>query len=287
MEERPLLLTVWGADITFADEAGWSRVKAHTERVAGEYGLGTVWIKSNFRQVIQDSELNRLVQESGDSWWHGFQHGIALIGHAAPVAWIHGLKTVYIASSYPEAMKGHYTCASDPLIDDHVHYCGCGTVHDGYELDRQGKVRYLVQQKAEAGRAANLRVCWESSGGGNCCHCEKCYRTILELVSEGADPNEWGFSWGDQEIDRCRRDMQGRICQPQFNVNQFYLPISKAMLKNKDRIAGFGRYKWLIGMDFARFNDFPLKRLRRNKILRKAVRGCRRVLRLLGKGKGK
>ena len=278
MEEHPVLMTIWGADIKLTDEKGWKKVKTHTIHAAKEHGLDTVFIKSSFRKMVNEAELDGLVKNGGEGWWHGFQHGIAIIGHAAPISYVLGLKNVYIASSYPEKMKGKYTCASDPSIDNHVYYCGCHTVHDGYELDRQEKVRYLISQKKEHDWNYDLRVCWESLGGGNCCRCEKCYRTVLEIVSEGGNPNECGFRWGEEDIKRCKNDMKHKIIQPQFNINQFYPPIQEAMKRNKDVIDGFKKYDWLLRMDFDKFNDTPIKKLRQNFFVRKSLGLSRRIL---------
>lgn len=279
LEERPVLITVWGADITLLDEEGWQKAFSHTKMVAKEFALDAVSVKSSFREIMNEDALSELVRESGDGWWHGFLHGIALIGHAAPIAYACGLQSIYIASSYPEKMKGSYTCASDPSIDSHVQFCGCHTVHDGYQMDRQEKVRYLVSQKEALGRAFQLRVCWESAGGGNCCHCEKCYRTILEIVSEGGNPNECGFQWGEKERKRCRREMRHKIVLPQPNINQYYPAIQEAMKRNKDKIEGQESYNWLLKMDFDTFNDRPVKKLRRTVFVRKIGKALRRLAR--------
>ena len=281
LDERPVLTTLWGTDMSLDDAHGWNIIWRNTQETADKFGLDAVAVKTDFRSVLDESELNKLAEKSGDTWWHGFQHGIGLISHATPLAWLMGLRTVYIASSFPASMKGTYTCASDPTIDNHVHFCGCGTVHDGYELNRQGKIAYILKRRAEIGKPISLRVCFLSSDGGNCCHCEKCYRTILELVSEGADPNEYGFVWDRAAIRRCRKDMQGRLTSAQFNVDQYYPPIQKRMEENKDRIANYEDYEWLLRFDFSRFNDAPTKILLTN--LRKtslwqALRKAKRVL---------
>lgn len=284
MEEHPVLMTIWGADIKLTDEKGWQKVKTHMMHTAERYGLDAICIKSNFRQVINESALGTLVKDSGDGWWHGYQCGIGLIGHAAPAAYQYGLQSVYIASTFSEKMKGKYTSASDPTIDNYIHYCGCRTVHDGYELDRQEKVRYLISQKKEYGRNYDLRVCWESSGGGNCCRCEKCYRTILEIVSEGGNPNECGFLWDEEGIKSCEYDMKNKIIQPKMNVDQFYLPIQEMMERNKDSIEGYEKYAWLLQMDLDKFNDTPIKKLRQNFFVRKGMGLCRRILAWRGGG---
>lgn len=86
-EEKPILVTVWGTDIKLTDKEGWNRVSAHTKRVAEEFGLEYLFIKSNFRKIVNERELDKLVFKSGDAYWHGFQCGIALIGHISLLVW--------------------------------------------------------------------------------------------------------------------------------------------------------------------------------------------------------
>lgn len=93
--------------------------------------------KTNFRSFINERKLNCLVKNSGDGWWHGFQHGIGLLGHGAPIAYLKGLKCIYIASSYTP--KDNVTCASHPSIDNCVEFCNCHIIHDQYEYSRQEK----------------------------------------------------------------------------------------------------------------------------------------------------
>ncbi len=276
LDEKPCLVTVWGADVSLSDTGGGQNVIRHTRKAADEYNLDYEIIKTNFREFIDEGNLSKLVKGSGDGWWHGFQHGIGIISHAAPIAYARGLKTVYIASSFPEKMKGRYTCASDPVIDNYVRYCGCATVHDGYEMERQEKVNFLVRKKSE-GLPIKLRVCWQESGGKNCCRCEKCYRTILEIISEGDDPNEYGFVWDDKAIKACRNDMRYKIVIAPFIIEQFYIPLPEIMKKNRQNIKDFNKYKWLTEMNFSNFNNYPMKVIRRSFPVRAVKKVCKIV----------
>lgn len=274
LDEKPCLVTVWGADISLSDTEGWKNVIGHTQKVADEYHLDCEMIKTNFRELIDEGKLGKLVKKSGDGWWHGFQSGMGIISHVAPIAYARGLKTVYIASSYPKAMKGRYTCASDPTIDNHVIYCGCKTLNDGNEMDRQQKVRFLVGKRKE-GLSMNFRVCWEISGGKNCCRCEKCYRTILEIVAECDDPNKYGFVWDDKAIRACKKDMKRKIVVTPAQIEQLYLPLPEIMERNKENIKDYEKYRWLVNMDFAKFNNFPFKVIRRSFPIRAMKKVCR------------
>lgn len=103
--EKPVLLTLWGADVKLSDENGWKNVLSHLQDTSREFGTDYVTIKSEFRMFQEEGILTEAVKKSGDGWWHGFQHGIGIICHAAPVAWVLGLSTVYFASSFTAADK--------------------------------------------------------------------------------------------------------------------------------------------------------------------------------------
>jgi hypothetical protein len=192
LAEKPVLTGIWGSDVAAGDEEGWKPVEVLIRANAEKLSLESAVLRSSFRDLLRTRELDPLVAASGDNWWHGFQHGLGILGHMAPVAWAKGAKTVYIASSYTAADK--CTCASDPSIDNHVRFCGAAAVHDAYEWNRQDKVRRIVEHARESGVAFPLHVCWVKKGGDNCCHCEKCWRTMLALWAEGADPRDFGFA---------------------------------------------------------------------------------------------
>lgn len=226
--EHPALLAVRGADIKLGDTEGWSRVRTHGKAVARDFGVEFHQASSTFRTFLREGVLERRVAESGDGWWHGFQHGLGLIGHAAPIAYLLGKETVYIASSFTAEDAGA-TCASDPSIDNHVRFCGAHVVHDGYECSRQDKARNIVRFSQETGTPIKLRVCWESEGGSNCCTCEKCGRTILELVAEGADPRDYGFRYSSRQFGYLMRKLHYYLI---IHYPQFYRDIARAAKDN-------------------------------------------------------
>lgn len=203
------IATVWGSDIALDDQDGWKNVNAATRSVAKQYNVKRYLIKSNFRSFIDADNLTRDLTHPGWSWWHEFQHGMGLITLMAPVAYSQGLRRLYIASSYTADVK-NLTCASDPSIDNHVRFCHCQVVHDGFESDRQQKVRYIVDFSKNHSLPVNLRVCWVSRGGENCCVCEKCCRTMTAILLEGGDPKKFGFSGKNATSKAIARNMRYR-----------------------------------------------------------------------------
>lgn len=198
-KEYPMLLSVIGADITLDDKEGIFNQTRIMEKGTEDFQLpDPCLISSNFRSFIQGKNLDDIVRIYGEDWWHGFQHGIGLICLSAPIAFHKHLKTVYIASTN---VKGHHaTCASDGSIDNYVRFGSTQVVHAQFEKSRQQKIALIVDYCKTEKRKIELRVCWRSKGGHNCCHCEKCYRTIFAIVAEGGDPKEYGFNMTNRDI---------------------------------------------------------------------------------------
>ncbi len=207
IDENPILVTLWGADITFEDQAGWKLVDHHIRGIADQNKLEYAPIKTSFRRFLDEGALSNYVYKlTQDNWWYGYQHGIGIIGHIAPLAYQYKIKTVYIASSL--TLEDHTTCASDPTIDNFVKFCGSQVIHDGYEYSRPEKTNRISEYVKRTKNPIQLRVCWESAGGSNCCHCEKCYRTILCLLAGRNDPREYGFLYTDDEFVEMMKDFK-------------------------------------------------------------------------------
>lgn len=245
-DEKPTLLTIWGADVTFEDTIGWKNVKDHLKHTTEEFDLDYVIIKSCFRRFLNEGVLSDQVKNSGDGWWHGFQHGLGIISHAAPVAYVLGKGVVYIASSFTAAEKGKVTCASDPAIDNYIRFCSARVKHDGYEFNRQMKIHNIVEYSRSNKRKIPLRVCWISKGGTNCCNCEKCWRTILGVFAEGENPQKYGFVYSHRQLRKLAFRM--RYSNDRFIRESTYNPIQSAMKRNvrKDDLPMSIRWFWNI-----------------------------------------
>ena len=126
IDENPTLFSICGADIKLNNKAGWSVVMKQIDEVSKTFNLPAIQCYSNFREFVDEEKLCGLVAEAGanEDYYFGFQHGIGLIGHAAPLAYQYGYRMNYIASSYTIRERHYITCASDPRIDNNVEFCG-------------------------------------------------------------------------------------------------------------------------------------------------------------------
>ena len=252
IDEKPHLLSIWGSDVAYENESGWQVVEAGLQEAAKQYELPLAVIHSRFREF---DDVVKLTEDFKDvlqtSWWYGVKHGIGLIGHAAPYAWLHGIDTVYIASSNC-IEDGKVRCASDPSIDSNVKFCGSSVFHDAFELNRQKKTTYIAQYHRDRPQfPIQLHVCWKSENGFNCCSCEKCYRTMVGLWIAGEDPREFGFDYDVNALERIYQQIALR--EPYCDVFLDWHHMQEVLKQNKHHLEQKPYYKkleWILLFDF-------------------------------------
>jgi len=246
-EEKPELFMMFGADVGIDKRERIDFLKRLMKRTSKNFDVSSTNCESSVRMVLRKKLLDPLVVKDKDTWWHGFECGIGILSHYAPMAWLHGVDTVYIASSFTK--DDVYTCASDPTIDNHVRYCGARVIHDGYELSRIMKVELVANYAKEHGYPDYICSCLHTRSGKNCCFCEKCIRTILGIYACGYDPKKMGFTrYGDiGEIGKAFTEKGARFA-PQFRSR--FMPIRDAMCKNYRREDIPEDLMWLYDFDF-------------------------------------
>lgn len=183
-DKHPDLFTVWGAAIPINEISLFSnqqRVNVH-------------FIKTNMHQLLNQSLLARDYKVRG--WWLSVNHALMLLGLCAPLT-TKGIGTVLIAASHTPDFKEPW--GSHPSIDNNIAWADVKVIHDGYELRRQEKIKYIAKYPEYL---THLRVCFSSHSNYNCCRCEKCLRTIAALILEGMDPRNCNFDISDKKIFR-------------------------------------------------------------------------------------
>ena len=254
LDENPVLISIWGADIRSDNAEGWEIVHSGIAAYSRKFQLPDVVIRSTFREFDREDILEQhFKKQLKDGWWHGLKHGIGLLSHTAPYVYLKGIEKVYIASSNCKE-DGHIRCSSNPLTDNHIRFAHAQVIHDGFEFSRQDKVRNVVNFVQRSGIQLPLRVCWETQSGGNCCRCEKCYRTMVGLIAEDADPVDYGFEDSSDAI----RDLQSFLVQyyKYDNVLQrHWLHVQKSIVRNQKKLKTRPEWKyirWLAKADLSR-----------------------------------
>lgn len=261
LDERPDLLSIWGSDIKYENETGWKLVHQAIEEAAEKCGLPEVFFHSTFREFDDEGVLHaEFSSRLKDGWWHGVKHGIALLSHVAPYAYLHHITKMYIASSHcPE--DGLVRCASNPLTDNQVKFVNCQVVHDGFENSRQKKIKKIIDFNLKEELYLPLHVCWESQSGGNCCHCEKCYRTIVGILIENGDPSKYGFSNWKKELVEMRKNMVENKNHYIETYSSYWTHISERIREQSNNLK-YKTYwkdiKWIGKTDFKNIDSIKL-----------------------------
>lgn len=257
IKEKPTLITVWGADIHIDDTEGWQNVYQHILDTAQLFNLPFSIIKCNLKDFLNPKTTCDLVRKSGDDYWHGFQHGIGLLGLSSPLAFKNGIGKLYIASTY--TAKDKVTCASHPTIDSQLRFCQTEIYHDQYEYTRQEKIKHICQFVKEENTNIKLRVCWDSRGGSNCMKCEKCIRTILGLIAEGANPEKFGFPNINNQYRNISKIIRKKLILNKLIIS-FWQEIQKELIKNSRNIDIPTDLKWLLTTPIEEINKTNKKR---------------------------
>lgn len=203
LEEKPALVTIWGADIPWDREESWNQALGFNQEVADRYDLKMLTIHSNFRAAF----CNDYIEEFSyalvkDWWWPAFHHSVAMMCLAAPIS-CGKRRKLYFGSTYSAKDHkewGSYINASDPQVDNHVRFCGLQVVHDGYAFTRYEKVKKICEFYDSQEVKPYLRVCYHSNEGINCGICEKCARAIMSILLAGSDPRAYGFQYDEDRF---------------------------------------------------------------------------------------
>lgn len=280
-EQNPLLFNIQGwykkrNDIDAAADADIRDIENFSKRE----GLNFTYAKSNFAVLINNDIFNRKIQKKlGDSWWHGFQHSMSFISIAIPLAYHLKIGKIYIASSVP--MGEYIKCASYVTTDGEFRFASVGKcIHDGSELTRQDKIRTLVSYVNQRGRDYPIRVC--SFNTYNCCACDKCFRTILEIIAEGGNIKSYGFYIDGSVKEHFESIMESRAYT--FNIRHesklYWSETKRRMKENYENIKDKELVDWFMSYDFEDAKKKTLKKYYRQNFLKIIKRKLQKIIQL-------
>ena len=249
-EKKPYMATIWGSDVWLTDHDGWQKAVEINDEIALQFELSNFYIKSNFRNVIQELILNEYYSGLiNDNWWHAIEHGIGLLGHMAPLVYTYKIGTHYIPATYSSRDK-NVICASYPTIDEALKFCGCNIIHEGFEKNRQDKLHHICEFRKELDTNLKIRACYMQRGDKtNCCECEKCYRTIMGIVAEKQNPRDYGFDISDEEIGTIKDNLKNEL-EKNKKAICLWKNVQDRCYENKEYISKNENYKWILDFDF-------------------------------------
>lgn len=247
-DKNPLLITEYGWHENDIEKSEvWEADKNHVINFAKGNRLDYILIQSNYGTFVNRENIDYEFQRKlGDNWWHGLHHSLAIISAAIPVTFKLKVKCIYIASSFH---KGYIApCASDPTVDNEIKYASGVVFHDAYELNRQEKVKVVVDHYSSNKEPVNIRVCFRNEE--NCCNCEKCLRTILGIVAEGKNPCHFGFRIPDNLSYHVQSFLEDNV--KFFNKSKImaWNLVKQRMKENHNRVLYKELLDWFLDYDF-------------------------------------
>jgi hypothetical protein len=202
--EKPLLVSVWGADVGLHQRRRWQRVTAANLAFARDHGSNISFVTTNFRTFFNHHKLRARFLESFQNWYSGIQQGLGLVTLCAPLSHTYGVRRLLISSTH--TADWNLPWGSHPSIENRVRWGATEVAHDGYPLSRQKKLQALAEYIRNHDRHLRLRVCWGRAA--NCSACTKCSLTMVGLLLEGLDPGEHGFRFDSATLARMRRRLE-------------------------------------------------------------------------------
>lgn len=183
-------LLVHGFDIGGVVERGmkyhvFDRAKAALSAVAEDAEVNLIPVYTNIRHLCDERDL----------WLDKFFGAVlASVAHA----FVTRLNLVYIASSYD--IPNLVPCGSHPMLDPEYSSYNMRIRHRDVALSRLDKLRLIAKWDVAF---QNFRVCLANVKGRlNCGKCEKCVRTMTELVALGILDKTKAFIENDISADQ-------------------------------------------------------------------------------------
>lgn len=237
------------SQINEVDES--DRIK--TKLVAEKFGIQSLHVRSNFASLFNLDYINkRFCSKLGTSYWYGFLHSMAFLSISVPISHSLGITNIMIASSFTKD-KTDTHCGSLITTDSEFKYATNGrTLHDGYELNRQQKISLIVDYQRRTKTPYNLQAC--SFNDRNCCECEKCFRTVIEIIAEGAQPKDFGFNTDETTKDHWVRIINRDVGLWAIMKENFYYyqDSRKRMLDNYNNIQERDFVDWFLSFDISK-----------------------------------
>lgn len=190
------LVNIWGADVKL------NMIDRHNYQMkyfldfSKKYDCDFKLIKSNLRFIFNGSKIPYTKYFSTD-WWCAVSHTVAIITAFTPLIYALKAKSVYLGSTYKDDLEFHDD-ANNVLIVNQIKIANCQDIRVvDDDLKRIDKIENISKKlNVSEKNPINVFACWNHDNviEGNCCDCEKCFRTIMEIKSQKLNPIDFGFN---------------------------------------------------------------------------------------------
>ena len=248
LEKRPTLVNIWGGDLRLTDEDSHRELAQYLDTITEYLDLDYCFIKTNAREMFREDELGYLTSNhvgmfNEYGWWATIAHSLSMASTVIPWTYKKEIRSIYLGSTHAKK-EISYDANNAELLDAISNEICSIRIADG-DLVRNDKVTKIVRWKQETKAPIQLKVCWRRVAGKNCSSCEKCYRTILNILSNHGDPNEFGF-----EVDANVLLGIKKYLETNRVGTAFWKPIQDAFLAEKEYWRTRSEISWILDVKF-------------------------------------
>ncbi|MEM0471721.1 MAG: hypothetical protein QXI22_07145 [Sulfolobales archaeon] len=226
--KRPILTIIWGTDIELFDLRKIHETINYITQICKVFNLSWNLVTFVSPFAMEKLDIFSFTRLRYNDFWGGLASSIATVALIIPVAFINGVKEVYIAAGLPDIFSKWFPWADYKMIYESIKFGGIEVRSESQT--RLHKLSYLINYAKKFNFQPRLRVCFASKGTYNCGLCEKCLRTIAELMILGQNPVDWGFPFFNMNI-------KGRLSNIRLNMIDLIL-WKEIQLADKNNILG-------------------------------------------------
>lgn len=227
--EKVMLVNIWGGDVSISQEKSHEELDRYMARLTQSLDLSYLFIKSNIREMYNEPLISKYTAfkvnpAQNHGWWANFAHIISMTSLLAPLIYQRDIDVHYIGSSY----DGLTIDANNDDLVDAIKILGCRMEMVDSTLGRIEKAGKMITFSEQNHIPLSLKVCWYAKDGVNCSHCEKCYRTILEILVNRGNPNDYGFL-----VDKETYKNMHKFLKTTYVNAGFYKPIFNKFIEDR------------------------------------------------------
>lgn len=248
VNEKPLMINIYGGDLLLTDTESHNALEEYFKKLAKQIGNEYAFVKSNCRRffnerLLEIDYLNKILKpEENHGWWASIAHILSMSSVIAPIEYLTKTGNNYVGSTYSINSIGFD--ANNVDVVDAIKFASCKLSSVDDLLERDDKVTKVVKFCNENKLKVEIKVCWHAKASENCAQCEKCYRTILEILSNHADPNDYGF-----KIDSSGYKKMHRFAKYHEVNIAFWGASQKAFLSDKSYWKKNKDMSWFLDVD--------------------------------------
>lgn len=253
------LINIWGGDTSPNDVQTHQNLVNYMKDLKDRYGVQYAFIRSNCREMYNEQLISRFTAIKirpwdNHGWWASIAHILSMASLIAPLTHAFEINKHYIASSYESSNKVFDANNTDMINAIRFTSCRLFSVDDN--LDRTQKAKKIVEFCKSQNTSFELKVCWYNNHGKNCSKCEKCYRTILDILVNYGNPNLFGFIANNNTY----REMKKYLENTYINKG-YWKPIQNKLREDISYWEQQPELSWLLNIRFNRFHTIIKKGL--------------------------